>query len=146
MARLTANSKTNHQTKTSPKTNPLSFRTTNQHTNRPQSMHCRSGPQEAVAAEQPRYLRGAAKTFPAGCGNKRGDKSVASTASYAPCRRMTAIAHDLDPPRVTDKHIIVQVGDANIWRDNGSGFAADAGTGMASCLIHVRPSFQNDLA
>ena len=38
-----------------------------------------------------------------------------------------AIAHDLNPPGIADRHINVHVSDTNSARDSSAGFAADAG-------------------
>ena len=48
-----------------------------------------------------------------------------------------AIAHDLDPSGVADRHINVHVSDANIARNTRSGLATDTGKGM---LERQRPS------
>ena len=51
-----------------------------------------------------------------------------------------AIAHDLDPSGVADRHINVHVSDANIARNTRSGLATDTGKGM---LERQRPSRKN---
>ena len=42
-----------------------------------------------------------------------------------------AIAHDLNPPGVADRHINVHVSDRNIARDSSGGFAAEASAAAA---------------
>ena len=55
-------------------------------------------------------------------------------------REGQAIAHDLDPSGVADRHINVHVSDANIARNTRSGLATDTGKGM---LERQRPSRKN---
>ena len=71
--------------------------------------------------------------------HERGDQCrIDGELSSVPEGR--AIAHDLDPSGVADRHINVHVSDANIARNTRSGLATDAGKGM---LERQRPSRKN---